>query len=511
MRGRDDRDSTFEVAQDATFQDIFEAAVLAGGFATEDVVMSQLVVAGCEDTPLSQDNIAALPERSHLCLTGASDYVTVHIDSVKGVLEDWEAHQVLLVWCGLGLAAEERRQTKLVTPDASGTLHYDQNFCVTPPRSEEQNRMSLAVWLVKPGETEAHHQGIANVALSESLRKSPRQDYSFAMNVQGATKQQVTVAFSLASHPSEAVLAASAASAASVAAPVAEAAPVAAEAEAEAATTGLEADEAAARGDTVSEQARSQAGLAIEGSELTGRAAIAAEARTETPPPPTVAAAAADTPDTTEAATTAPAAPARVQINPPVFDPSEEDGRMSTAEFRMWVAEVLSEVRSGLAPALVEANSSSSREHQDVAAWMNTAPLHEALAVHGTPHPLAESVVSILDKPVLLSGAKSSRKTTSVAVAEERLLAAALEVYLNTAEWGPDIAQAVRHNAAGALLALLGLPPMAHRVYSDNGLATSAVVHQMQRFGFLKTHNAPSLEDIKHRYAATPAQHINPF
>eukprot|EP01061_Rhynchopus_euleeides_P015497 TRINITY_DN26439_c0_g1_i1.p1 TRINITY_DN26439_c0_g1~~TRINITY_DN26439_c0_g1_i1.p1 ORF type:complete len:704 (+),score=275.86 TRINITY_DN26439_c0_g1_i1:123-2114(+) len=123
--------------------------------------------------------------------------------------------------------------------------------------------------------------------------------------------------------------------------------------------------------------------------------------------------------------------------------------------------------------------------------------LHDTLEIYGSPVQWGDTVVQILGEPVLRAGHMSSRRTIVTTVAEERLISAALEVYLNSTDWGPDIALSIRQRASESLLSLLNLPAsMAYRSFGDNGLATSAVLHQIQRCGFLKAHGVDSLEDI---------------
>eukprot|EP00754_Rhynchopus_humris_P036760 Rhum_TRINITY_DN18853_c0_g1::Rhum_TRINITY_DN18853_c0_g1_i1::g.168571::m.168571 len=177
---------------------------------------------------------------------------------------------------------------------------------------------------------------------------------------------------------------------------------------------------------------------------------------------------------------------------PPAYDDGVADSRVSTSELRVWIADVVSEIREGLTEPYNRSNKFASEGAASL------PPQQEAFAVRAGPVPWGESVMCVLDDPILRTGHAATRKTMPTVVVEELLLSSVLEVYLNATQWGPEVALAIRQETGQKLLSLLHLPETtSHRVHTDNGMATSAAMQQVQRFGLLKANNADTIEEIE--------------
>ena len=177
---------------------------------------------------------------------------------------------------------------------------------------------------------------------------------------------------------------------------------------------------------------------------------------------------------------------------PPAYDDGVADSRVSTSELRVWIADVVSEIREGLTEPYNRSNKFASEGAASL------PPQQEAFAVRAGPVPWGESVMCVLDDPILRRGHAATRKTMPTVVVEELLLSSVLEVYLNATQWGPEVALAIRQETGQKILSLLHLPETtSHRVHTDNGMATSAAMQQVQRFGLLKANNADAIEDIE--------------
>eukprot|EP01064_Diplonema_japonicum_P010659 TRINITY_DN17893_c0_g1_i1.p1 TRINITY_DN17893_c0_g1~~TRINITY_DN17893_c0_g1_i1.p1 ORF type:complete len:771 (+),score=208.19 TRINITY_DN17893_c0_g1_i1:35-2347(+) len=145
----------------------------------------------------------------------------------------------------------------------------------------------------------------------------------------------------------------------------------------------------------------------------------------------------------------------------PTYD--QQDPSVSIVELREWTSDVLATVKDSIITATDQGDS----------------PVK--FSIQNDPTELDRIVMDILNEPVKRLASSSQTSLTHTQAVEESLISSTLEVYLRSTEVGSDIARLLRIETGKKLLSLMNLPETTQqRVYSDNGLATSSVLHSIQ-------------------------------
>ena len=370
--------------------------------------------------------------------------VRLCVDGIRNIDMDCmrPSASLQVVWEGL----RNKKQTMLKSP-TDGTALYEQEWIldnVIPTLIDEAGKqLSIGLWLYNPGE-DAQYVGSGLVDISD-FHVNLEQNRKFEMAVT-FMEEKVELTFSLSTTQ---------------------------EVEAEAPSTETVPQQEPGRITPAKESEQpSTEPVVAEQVEATTEPEPAAEPEPE-PEPEQPKPEVSKQPEKEIEVKTTPTPPPQVTENPtspttslptgtspPRYDP---DPQISSTELRSWLFAVLSEIRDGI-------TGEDRSEGTD-------------LKISSDPTLFDKTITQLLDEP----HSKSEGLTVSVQAVEERLLAATLEVYMRASENGSEIARQIRTEMGDQLLSLLCLPKeMQRRVFLENGMLTTELLHQIQNIGLQK-------------------------